>query len=67
MPALQNRTSIGSPFSRRQNSPICLLFVMSMSLRSVPITFQPSSAYCRASSLPRPRPAPVIRIVGMSG
>src|SRR5262245_58943781 len=39
---------------------------MSMSRRSVPITFHPSAAYWRASSLPRPRPLPVISAVGMS-
>src|SRR5258708_9050045 len=34
--------------------------------RTVPITFQPSAAYCRARSNPRPRPAPVMRTVGIS-
>src|SRR5258708_15419134 len=34
--------------------------------RTMPITCQPSAAYCRASSNPRPRPAPVMRTVGIS-
>src|SRR5262245_13058305 len=70
MPALQNRTSIGAPFSLAARRPICAPSLTSrrcsaFAPRSVPITRQPSAAYCRASSWPRPLPAPVMRIVGM--
>src|SRR5260221_8475777 len=70
MPALQNSTSIGVPFnfvarratwSRLVTSSGYSAFVP----RSVPMTRQPSAAYCLASSWPRPLAAPVMRIVGM--
>src|SRR5262245_45606134 len=71
MPALQNSRSIGVPLSFCAIAASCRRFVTSSGYsafapRSVPITFQPSSAYWRASSLPRPRPVPVISAVGMS-
>src|SRR6185503_11823684 len=70
IPELQNSTSIGVPFNCFARPAICAASVTSrryraFAPRSVPITCQPSSAYCRASSSPRPLPAPVTRIVGM--
>src|SRR5882672_793204 len=70
MPALQNSTSIGAPFSFAASRATWSRLVTSsgysaLAPRAVPMTRQPSSAYCRASSWPRPLPAPVMRIVGM--
>src|SRR4051812_26091826 len=70
MPALQNSTSIGVPFSFAARCFACSGLATSSGYfafapRSVPITCQPSAVYCRASSSPRPLPAPVMRIVAM--
>src|SRR5262245_6575 len=70
MPALQKSTSSGTPLSLAANRAACLVSPTSRGYsafapRSVPMTRQPSAAYCRASSWPRPLPAPVTRIVGM--
>src|SRR4029077_13991348 len=74
-PALQKSTSSGTPRKLLPSAATCLGSVTSATCRStsagslafasrtVPITRQRSAAYWRASSCPRPRPAPVIRIV----
>src|SRR5260221_12771450 len=70
MPALQNSTSTGGPWSFAASRATWSRLVTSSGCsgfapRSVPMTRQSSAAYCRASSWPRPLPAPVMRIVGM--
>src|SRR5262245_44417711 len=79
MPALQKRTSMGCPLSfpgrpctsatsvtstTRDSAPAS--FNSGTALRTVPRTRQPSCTYWRASSKPSPRPAPVIRMVGIA-